>query len=68
MTHPFRFKTGDLTYVRSWSNDESARVIDGFIPRRRRFPHYLIVDGTGKEWVVPQIHMSSKPLNCDDAS
>lgn len=62
---PFRFKTGDLAYVRGWPRNESARVISGFFPQGRPFPHYVLVDGAGNEWFVPQIHMLSKPLPAD---
>lgn len=67
MTTPFRFETGDLAYVRGWPVDESARVISGFFPQGRPFPHYLVADGVGIEWIVPQIHMSDRPLPAEVA-
>lgn len=62
MTTPFRFETGDLAYVRNWPRDESARVISGFFPQGCPFPHYVLVDDVGIQWIVPQIQMSTKPL------
>jgi hypothetical protein len=59
---PWRFHEGATVYVRGWPVDETGRVVGTIQPTRSGFPHYLVVDGGGGEWRVPQIHLSSKPI------
>lgn len=57
---PWRFKTGRQVYVRGWAQDQNV-VITATV-RSRAFPHYLVVDGLGREWLIAQLHLSSKPI------
>jgi hypothetical protein len=59
--YPWRFQIGDQVWVRGW-NDESARIISQQITRNG-WPHYRVVDEIGAKFIVPQIHISSRPIH-----
>lgn len=54
---PWRFVPGDLATVVGWEGDK-GRVLTGFLVNGW-MPHYVVVDGEGKAWRVPQIAMLS---------
>lgn len=54
---PWRFVPGDLVRVAGWGEDK-GRVIEGFLVKGW-MPHFVVVDGEGKAWRVPQIAMLS---------
>lgn len=57
---PWRFVAGQHAYVRGWPQDQNV-VITGAL-RKRAFPHYFVVDRLGREWLIAQIQLSSKPI------
>lgn len=57
---PWRFRTGQHAYVRGWAQDQNV-VITSLV-RNRAFPHYLVVDGMGREWQMAQVQLSTKPI------
>ena len=59
--HPWRFDLGQAVYVRGWSQDTTA-LITAKVATSDVFPHYLVVDADGKEWRIPQIHLSTSPI------
>lgn len=60
LPYPWRFAPGDLVYVRGWPMYETAKVTAWI--QNRAFPHYLVVDYVGIEWLIAQIDLSSKPI------
>lgn len=58
--HIWRFKTGQHAYVRGWAQDQNV-VITSLV-RNCAFPHYLVVDGLGREWRIAQLNLSTKPI------
>lgn len=59
--YPWRFQIGDQVWVRGW-NAEHARIISKRITSNG-WPHYRVVDEIGAEYIVPQIHISSRPIS-----
>jgi len=57
---PWRFKPGDLVFVRGWPADETAMVTAQI--ETGVFPEYLVVDSVGAEWHVAQIKLSSRTI------
>ena len=58
---PWRFKIGEVVYVRGWPVDATAKItaqLRNAVP----FPHYLAVDNDGREWRIPQLHLSTSPI------
>lgn len=58
--YPWRFRIGDQIWVRGW-NDDHARIV-GRHSRGNGWPHYVVADDIGAEFIVPQIHISSRPI------
>lgn len=62
-----RFKPGQIVYPRitphgpRWSKDESLTV-DSLAPAANGFMHYKCRDATGAIFLIPQLHLSSKPI------
>lgn len=57
-------RPGDRVYVRGWRQD--VRLLVKRLSRRRTrlgFPHWICTDAAGYSWVIPQIHMSSRPMD-----
>jgi hypothetical protein len=60
---PWRFEPGEVVFVRGWAADDTALITGRAYPSTPLgFPHYLAVDDDGKEWLLPQIHLSHSPL------
>lgn len=62
---PWRFMTGQHAYVRGWPQDQNVVITK--LVRNRAFPHYLVVDGLGREWLIAQLLLSSKPIPTSEA-
>lgn len=58
--YPWRFRLGDLAYVKGHPLDATFTVIGGEL--YFGFPHLKLFDREGYTWRVPQIHCSSKPI------
>lgn len=58
--YPWRFNVADLVWVRGWPQ-EPAKVVDRCV-NDYGFPHYYLVDDNGIEYLVPQIHLSSRMI------
>jgi hypothetical protein len=58
---PWRFRPGALVNVLGHPQDILFEVIGGEL--WRGFPHYLLRDTvTGDTWLIPQLHIASKPI------
>jgi hypothetical protein len=67
--NPWRFSPGDHVYICSPSHHQEIfhpqepAIITSRVQRSRaNWPHYFAVDADGHEWLVPQIHLSSSPI------
>jgi hypothetical protein len=60
---PWRFKPGDRAYVRNWPPDQGVIITLRASHDFPYFPHYFAVDDKGKEWLISQLELSSKPIN-----
>lgn len=59
---PWRFLPGDTLHVRGWAADQTVVVTDQRTVNRYRFPHYLVVDSVGGEWLMSQLQLSRSPV------
>lgn len=59
--YPWRFQVGDQVWVRGWKDDH-ARIVSRQITGNG-WPHYRVIDEIGAEFIVPQIHISSRPIS-----
>ena len=59
---PWRFKPGDLAYVRGWRQDLTGRVqiLDQLVGCI--LPHYSAIDSTGATWLFSQLELSRRPI------
>lgn len=60
-TYPWKYHIGQNIYVRGWPLTESVQIIGGEL--WLGCPHYLALDGDGRTWRLPQLHVSSKSLS-----
>jgi hypothetical protein len=59
--NPWRFSPGDHVYIAG--HPQEPAILTGKVRRSRaNWPHYFVVDADGHEWLVPQIHLSSSPI------
>lgn len=58
--YPWQFKVGEVVYVKNMDYEETFQVMAGEL--WMGFPHYVLLDRSGKTWRIPQIHCSSKSL------
>jgi hypothetical protein len=59
--HPWQFAPGDHVYIAG--RPQEPAILTGKVRRSRaNWPHYYLVDADGHEWLVPQIHLSSSPI------
>jgi hypothetical protein len=58
---PWRFRLGDVVYVRGRSQDSTFKIIGGEL--WMGCPHLTVLDLDGKAWRVAQIECSSKPIS-----
>lgn len=58
--YPWRFRIGDLVYIKGHPLDETYTVTGGEL--WLGFPHLKLYHRDGSMWRVPQIHCSSKPI------
>ena len=59
--NPWRFSPGDHVYIAG--RPQEPAIITSRVQRSRaNWPHYFVVDADGHEWLVPQIHLSSSPI------
>lgn len=62
-----RFKPGQRVYPRTtnygpqWKKDESL-VVDSLNPADNGWMHYKCRDDSGAPYLIPQLHLSSKPI------
>jgi hypothetical protein len=54
---PWRFAVGDSVYVAGWEQ-LPAKITAAFGAGRLAWPHYVVVDGEGTEWTLPQLMLS----------
>jgi hypothetical protein len=59
---PWRFKRGDLAYVRGWRQHLTGRVqildqLQGCV-----LPHYSAIDNAGTTWRISQLELSRRPV------
>ncbi len=59
-TYPWKYHIGQHIYVRGWPLTERVQVVGGEL--WLGCPHYLALDGDGKTWRLPQLHVSSKSI------
>jgi hydroxypyruvate isomerase len=57
----WRFAVGDLVYI-AGQEQESAKVTAAIGAGRCDWPHYLVVDHQGAEWLVAQVQLSKLPI------
>lgn len=60
LTHPWRFRLGDVVYVRGRALDSTYKIVGGEL--WMGCPHLTLLDLDGKAWRVAQIECSSKPI------
>lgn len=60
LTHPWRFRIGDIVYVRRRKVDDTFKVIAGEL--WLGWPHLIVVDIINRTWRVAQIECSSRPI------
>lgn len=56
----WKFKPGDLVYVRGFGNESTLYVIEKTIGQT--WPMYTCQDSNRKKWCIAQICMSSSPI------
>jgi len=56
----WRFNPGDLVYVRGWSNEDVALVVERL--EGQSWPMYACNDMAGKQWILSHIVLSLKPI------
>ena len=59
-TRLWRFNPGDLVYVRGWSNEDVALIVERL--EGQSWPMYACNDMSGKQWMLSQIVLSLKPI------
>jgi hypothetical protein len=59
--NPWRFSPGDHVYI-AGRPQEPAIITSALGRGAADWPHYYLVDADGREWLVPQIHLSSSPI------
>jgi len=59
--NPWRFAPGDRVFI-AGHPQQPAVVTAALGQGRAGWPHYFVVDFDGYEWRVPQIHLSSAPI------
>jgi len=59
--NPWRFALGDRVFI-AGHPQQPAVVTAALGQGRASWPHYFVVDFDGYEWRVPQIHLSSAPI------
>jgi hypothetical protein len=59
--HPWQFAPGDHVYI-AGRPQEPAIITSALGRGAADWPHYYLVDADGHEWLVPQIHLSSSPI------
>ena len=59
-TRLWRFNPGDLVYVRGWSNEDVALIVERL--EGQSWPMYACNDMAGKQWILSQIVLSLKPI------
>jgi len=60
-TNPWRFSPGDHVYI--YGHPQEPAIITSAMGRGAAgWPHYYLVDSDGHEWCIPQIHLSSAPI------
>jgi hypothetical protein len=61
--HPstFQFAAGDEVFIVGHPQF-TAKITNAQRLGDYRWPHYTLVDRTGTEWTVPQIHLSRSPI------
>ncbi len=59
--YPWKYRIGQRLYVRGWPLSDTVQVLGGEL--WVGCPHYLALDGDGKTWRLPQLHVSSKPIS-----
>lgn len=55
------FAAGDLVYI-AGQEQQSAKVTAAISAGRCNWPHYLVVDHQGAEWLVAQVQLSKLPI------
>jgi hypothetical protein len=55
--NPWRFVVGDSVYVAGWEQ-LPAKITAAFGAGPFGWPHYVVVDGQGIEWTLPQLMLS----------
>ena len=60
-TRLWRFNPGDLVYVRGWSNEDVALIVERL--EGQSWPMYACNDMAGKQWILSQIVLSLKPIH-----
>lgn len=55
--NPWRFVVGDSVYVAGWEQ-LPAKITAAFGSGLLGWPHYVVVDGEGIEWTLPQLMLS----------
>lgn len=61
LTRPWRFRLGDVVYVRGRSQDRTFKIIGGEL--WMGCPHLTVLDLDGKAWRVAQIECSPRPIS-----
>ena len=59
--NPWRFQPGEMVYI-AGHEQLAAVVTEAFGYGRFHWPHYLVVDGQGHEWTVPQQYLARSPI------
>lgn len=57
----WRFSVGDTVWIRGWAEPAKVTTLAAW-RARSGFPHYVVVDSVGAEWIVSQLEVSSKAI------
>ena len=60
--NPWQFSLNQLVYCWGFSGGMSVQIVDRHIEGPYGAPHYSVKTFSGEVWKVPQLHLSTTPI------